>query len=356
MINSHTGLTKTITGERKFMYCSLFCSITENVPANNSLWILGDILMTEAGGHYEKLKRKFREEKNDTADNRLYIDRHYAVKLFTPGLYTGNNVPLVVLDSLVEALNHNAKVPHTIVLAMNDRNFWNDKHILKQMAWILRKFFKELHKILDLRKYALDDNAVNWDYPRLLVTQPLPLPCNLPTEHYPKGFRSNRRKFNKLLDKAIEHGKYSIVNLASFTSQNKDSLFDEEGNISEKGYEQFWIKISNAVQNNDTQMRIIANKIKPKKLAQDMENELLLSDESDTENFDPSKKEGRDHSHLDKPKKETKPKACKSLKNSFDEASLTERNQHVDWQYLASPLQTNMQPRFIAPDFMGYKP
>lgn len=99
----------------------------------------------EAGGYYESLKKSLREQKLDegaNSDNRLYIDRHYAVRIISPGIYNHQNIPLVILENLVETLNHTAKVPHTIVLAMNDRKFWNDKVLLnKEMAWILKKNF-----------------------------------------------------------------------------------------------------------------------------------------------------------------------------------------------------------------------
>lgn len=151
------------------------------------------------------------------------------------------------------------------------------------MAWILKKFFKEFNKILDARKYALDDKAVNWDYPRVFVTRPLPLPSNLPAAKYPSGFRSNRRKFNKLLDKAKSDGKFTVMNLGSFTSQNKNQLFDPDGIISEKGYRHLWTEISDAVQKDDDQVRMMINKLKAKQLAKSMEEELMTVDSSDDE-------------------------------------------------------------------------
>lgn len=261
---------------------------TGNVPANNTIWILGDKLLIDAGGHYERVKKELKERRSDSdiTDNRLYMDSNYAVKIVSPGLYDHGNVPLVILDSLVETLNNNAKIPHTIILALNDKKFWNYKDLLaKEMAWILKKFLKEFHKIIDARKYALDASAVNWDQPRLFITRPLPLPANLSSADYPTGFRSNRRKFNRLLDKARDSGRFTIMNLASFTSQNKNQFFKSDGSISEKGYEQFWIELSDAVQKDDEQVRMLLNKLKAKKLAKTMEAEHLLADD-DSENED----------------------------------------------------------------------
>lgn len=223
----------------------------------------------------------------ENQDNRLYLDKHYAVKMITPGMYNHNNVPLVVLDGLVETLNREPKLPHTMILILNDKGFWNNKDLLTfQMERILNKFFKEMHKIIDARKYALDDNAVNWDQPRILVTRPLPLPSNLLAENYPTGFRSNRRKFNKLLDNVKIDGKFTVINLNAFTSQNKEKLFNMDGSISEKGYDQIWVELSDCVQKEDEKQRIISNKVKAKQIAQELSVELMRSDDSDQDCMD----------------------------------------------------------------------
>lgn len=287
--------------------------------ANNSIWIMGDNLLLKAGGYYEAVKKSLREKKLEgiTQDNRLYIDQHYAVKVVSPGLYDHANVPLIVLDSVVDTLNHNAKIPHTIVILLNDRKFWNNKALLThEMRWILKKFFKEFNKILDARKYALDEKAVNWDYPRLFVTRPLPLPSNLPVEDYPTGFRSNRRKFNKLLDKAQSDGKFTVMNLGSFSSQNKNKLFNPDGTISEKGYHQIWIELSDTIQRDDAQVRTMMNKLKAKQMAKNMEAELLDSDGSDNEGAVPIP-QSIEKQQNKKSKSSTKSPVRRSLLRSF---------------------------------------
>lgn len=258
---------------------------TDNVPANNNIWIVGDNLLREASGHFEKLRKDLKSEKgNSSEDNRIYLDKNYAIKIVSPGMYTGNNIPLVILDSVVDTMNEIPKLPHTVIMVVNDRKFWNDKFLLKKhMETILSKFMKEFHKITDLRKYALDDKAVEWDQPRVFITRPLPLPNNLPKESYPAGFRSNRRKYNRILDRVRKQGKFSIINLNGFTSQNKGNLFTESGSISEKGFQQFWIELSNAVQLDDDNVRIIARKIKAKQISSSIQAELMIADESDSD-------------------------------------------------------------------------
>lgn len=283
----------TVTGYKRYQPRLLDgFNFAENVPANNTIWILGDNILMQAGGHYEKIKKELKEQTTDeSTDNRLYMDKHYAVRIVSPGMYNHANVPSLILNSLVETLNLYAKIPHTMVMVINDRRFWNNKVLLaKEMAWIIKKFWKEFNKIIDARKYALDTKAVNWDYPRVFLTRPLPLPSNLSTQDYPTGFRSNRRKYNRILDKVSSstNGKLHIMNLASFTSQNKNKLFNLDGSVSEKGYEQFWIEISDAIQKDDDQVRIMMNKLRAKQLAKTMEAELLTSDQSDAEERDTS--------------------------------------------------------------------
>lgn len=294
------------------------------------------------GGHYEKIKKSLKEQRVDTglaSDNRLYIDKHYAVKIAPPGIYEHGNIPVVILDSLVDMLNTNAKIPHTIILVINDKNFWNNKMLLKkEMAWILKKFFKEFHKIIDARKYALDHNAVNWDHPRIFITRPLPLPNNLPQPDYPPGFRSNRRKYNRILDKAQDTGKFSIMNLAAFTSQNKKGLFNTNGSISEKGYDQFWIELNDAIQKDDEQLRVLFNKLKAKQMAKAMEAELLTVDESDDDDLisDTEDKSSRQQ-NVQENKPKVKSPARRSLLKTFDKLKPRET---VNKQQSHSPSQS----------------
>lgn len=317
---------------------------TEDVPANNHIWIFGDNLLCEAAGHYEKIRKNLKEKLKESTsrDNRMYIDRHYAVKIVSPGLYGKDNcnIPALILDGLVEALNQNPKIPHTIIIVINDRRFWNNRDLLSnQMAWIMKKFLKELNKILDNRKYALDDKAVNWDYPRLFITRPLPLPSNLPTDYYPIGFRSNRRKFNKILDNLVEDGKFTLLNLGSFTAQNKDKLFTETGIISEKGFEQFWIDLNDAIQKDDAKFRVMMNKIKAKQLAQNMTSELMKLDESDNDESSISKPSPKVKTSLPTKKKNQNKKSPvrRSLKHSFDAIDITRERMKSKSQ---SPSQT----------------
>lgn len=292
------------------------------MPANKTIWILGDALLREAAGHYQALKKELKSERgNNGLDNRIHIDKNYAVKIASPGMYMGNNVLAIILDSLVDMLNANPKIPHTMIIVLNDKKFWNDKDLLsKQMDRLLTKFLKELHKILDLRKYALDEKAVDWDCPRLFLTRPLPLPNNLAKESYPTGFRSNRRKFNKILDKSTKQGNYSIINLAGFTSQNKEKLFDLNGKISEKGLRQFWIEISSAIQLDDETQRIAANKLKAKKMAMTIQAELLDENDSDLSDTEKVSDKGDDEniSKHQPEKRQCKLPSRRQLSKQFD--------------------------------------
>lgn len=238
------------------------------MPANNTIWVLGDSLLTEAAGHYGSFKKRKGEQKSEAQT--LYIENMYAIRLVSPGIYTdkqARNMPNIVLNSLVETLNLKAKVPHTIVILVNDYRFWNHCDILThQMERILARFFREIRRIIEDRNLSLPPRAVNWDYPRLFITRAMPLPNGM-TKPYPKGFKQNRRKYNRLVQRGEVHHNYRSINLAEFTSENNNKLFAPDGTLTKMGHKQLWISISDAIHKADNQDRINMNKVKAKQLA-----------------------------------------------------------------------------------------
>lgn len=215
--------------------------------------------------HYSASKKS---RENDS--QQFYIESMYAIRLVPPGLYTNTqakNMPNIILNALVDTLNIKAKVPHTIVIIINDHRFWNDADLLTyQMERILHRFIKEIKRIAEARNTSLPPRAVNWNYPRLFLTRALPLPNNM-TRPYPKGFKPNRRRYNRLLQKSEDHCRYTTINFPEFTCDNDNKLFEQDGSISNKGYTQLWATISDAVHKADNQERINMNRARAKQLS-----------------------------------------------------------------------------------------
>lgn len=256
-------------------------NFTDDVPANNTIWILGDSLLTDAAGFYTTF---FKKRKGDPAQDfqTLYMENLYTIRIVPPGLYTAKqagNIPNIVLNALVDTLNMKAKVPHSLVLIINDVRFWNNNDLLKfQMERIIARFMKEIRRIIEARNLSLPPKAVNWDYPRVFITRALPLPNNM-SRPYPKGFKPNRRKYNKIIHRGETHHNYRSINCSEFTSKNENKLFARDGSMTQQGYRQLWIAISDAIHKADNQDRITLNKARAKQLAaqikvtkQEMEN------------------------------------------------------------------------------------
>lgn len=194
----------------------------------------------------------------------------YAIRIISPGLYTAHqakNIPNIILNSLVDTLNSKAKIPHTMILVINDAKFWNHgDFLLYQMERIIARFLKEIRRIIEARNLSLPPKAVNWDYPRIFLTRALPLPNNM-TKPYPKGFKPNRRRYNKLILRGEVQHNYRSINLPDFTCGNENKFFSKDGSITQKGYQYLWIAISDAIHKADNQDRITLNKIRAKQLA-----------------------------------------------------------------------------------------
>lgn len=134
------------------------------------------------------------------------------------------------------------------------------------MGKIIKKFVKELKKITEIRNFALPEKAANWDNPRIFITKPLPLPNNMSTR-YPPNFKSNRRRFTRLLQKGSGKDGYIAVNLDEFTCENKNNFFRRDGSISEDGFHYIWLALSEAVQLSDESHEKLIRKMKAKQLA-----------------------------------------------------------------------------------------
>lgn len=247
-----------------------FNEFLDDVPANNTIWILGDALLTDAAGHYNAFKRK----KGDTTTSEfqtLYIENMYAIRIVSSGVYTAKqaqNMPNIILNSLVDTLNMKAKVPHTLVIVLNDLRFWNNSDLITyQIERIIKRFVKELRRIVEARNLSLPPRAVNWDYPRIFLTKPLPLPDNM-MKPYPKGFRANRKEYIKLLQQLEIELNFKTINFSEFTCENQNKLLAAtDGSLTTLGYKNFWITMSDAIHKADNQDRITLNKAKAKLLA-----------------------------------------------------------------------------------------
>lgn len=247
---------------------------SDDVPANNTIWVLGDNILTDAAGHYNYFKKNKDTKGLETLTNQLYMENMYAIRIVSPGIYTARqakNTPNIILNMLVDTLNTKAKVPHTLVILMNDYRFWNNRDLLAtyQMERIIHRFLKEIRRIIEARNLSLPPRAVNWDYPRIFISQALPLPNNM-SKPYPKGFKANRSEYNQLLQREEAQLNYQSVNMSAFSSENGNNLFSEDGAITQKGFRTIWTTISDAIHKSDNQNRINANKAKAKQLAAQM--------------------------------------------------------------------------------------
>lgn len=244
--------------------------------------MLGDAILTEAAGHYNFFKKKKGES---TATQGIYMENMYAIRMVPAGIYTATqakNTPNIILNALVDTLNVKAKVPHTLVVMLNDYRFWNDTDLLaSQMDRILNRFLKEIRRIVEARNESLPARAVNWDYPRIFITRPLPMPNDM-ARPYPKGFKANRRKYNKILLRCAELLNYTLINFTEFTKENDNGFFTQNGDITPKGYRNVWTTISDSIHRADNNDRIIMNKLRAKQLASQIS---LTKDELKPQNY-----------------------------------------------------------------------
>lgn len=138
------------------------------------------------------------------------------------------------------------------------------------MERLISKFICELRRIIEARNLSLPPRAVNWDYPRIFISRALPLPNNM-TKPYPKGFKANRRRYNRLLQRGEEQLNYRSFNFSDFTCENSNKLFADDGSLTPLGYSNIWMTISDIIHKSDNHNRITANKLRAKQIAAEIE-------------------------------------------------------------------------------------
>lgn len=315
--------------------------LTDDVPANNTIWILGDSLLNDASGQYNQFKRKG----DDNPHQPLYIEKMYAIKMIPAGMYTSQqakNMPNILLNTLVDTLNLKAKVPHSLVILINDYRFWNNTDLLTyQMERLLHRFFKEIRRIIEDRNLSLPPRAVNWDYPRIFITKALPLPNNM-TKPYPKGFKPNRRKYNRIILRNEDELNYRSINLAEFTSENSNKLFAPDGSITKAGFTMLWTSISDAIHKADNQDRILINKIRAKKLSAQMSTQ---HDEVDAKTIYSSDPDDRESNASPPKRKKAKRALIKEFNNREDHRVVSRDPEDSPQSVMSEYFTTNNRQR-----------
>lgn len=214
------------------------------VPAEKEIWVIGDRHMTFVSQHVEYWKELNRRNLHEG----LYILRWYDVKAFPPNS-SSTNAMEVIISTLVGALNNRPKLPHSLVIMLGDTKFWCNQQALQfTMDTLLINLLMEINKVIQTRQRDLPVKAVGKD-PVIFFVKLNWKPENAidSVPNYPK----KRRTFNKLLDTIVKPREAFTIMLHEINERFDKDFFLGHGDLSQKGYRQIWVSLSEAIQDFD---------------------------------------------------------------------------------------------------------
>lgn len=152
----------------------------------------------------------------------------------------------LILNSLVGALNNRSKLPDMMVFMLSNTKFWCDESALNfTMDTLIKSMIKEIQRIIQTHQRDLPVKAVGPDPKKNFVKlnwKPDKAVDSVPM--YPK----KRRTFNKILDTIVRPRNVSTILLHEINDKLDPDLFLTHGDLSQKGYQQVWASLSEAIQ------------------------------------------------------------------------------------------------------------
>lgn len=186
----------------------------------------------------------------------LYMLKYYGVTPFPPSRNAAGNAVKTVLDSLLNAFEEKPVPPHTLVVFLDDNAFWCDDQLMSQakikdkpMYRVLSAMMLEIRRIIEKRIRQLPIKCVPEYTTRIFITKLTFRPDD--ADGTPKNFRVKRRDFNKLLDSIAEDKDVRTINLDEITPKVDSTFFLAHGALSNKGYNQIWLSLNNAIEDYD---------------------------------------------------------------------------------------------------------
>lgn len=180
--------------------------------------------------------------------------KYYGVTPFPPSKNATGNSVKTVLDSLLNAFEEKPVPPHTLVILLDDNNFWCDDLLLTQdknkpMTRIVNTMLIEIRKILEKRIRQLPIKCIPEYTTRIFVGKLTYRPDD--AHGIPENFKSKRREFNRLLETLATDKGHQTISLDEITPKVDGAFFLTHGTLSNKGYNQIWLSLSNAIEDYD---------------------------------------------------------------------------------------------------------
>lgn len=225
-----------------------------------SLWLLGDAeFLGEASSCLEDLQCQNTDSQstneegelqdipaNPKMENRLYLFANYEIFSYVQDSSLGEKPNFLrdIMGGLIAALNEHTKLPSIIIILGSLEQAVQAARLQDQAMETLKKFFKELAKVIHMHKRKFPPKAVTGGEPRIYVVKPHIMFQNMVLE------TEVRDDYSALLDQVLPPCGIGRISICGIKVDDQNA-FDEYGHLTADGYEKYWQYLSDTVERID---------------------------------------------------------------------------------------------------------
>lgn len=233
-----------------FTLC-VFPLISGVIPANKTIWFLGDIFLTEAIAILTQLQNQNKDE--------LYMYQAYDVKAFFPTKLCSDSFGKQIRSQLYEAFSQCNKLPAVIILVTGNAKIDDMVTSPYHTKRIWNALFTEIDRALKARKNDLPRKCYLNEEPRVFVTNVFPRfrsHCEKVDEGL-DSFRTKRRRLNNVLPQVSAKFDFDIIPINGIPTDKDEYFILSTGQLSSMGIQLFWSAV-------DKELKLADEKCKEK--------------------------------------------------------------------------------------------
>lgn len=160
-----------------------------------------------------------------------------------------NNFLIRITNTFTTALNAAEVALPTEVVILLDNQFLKEEYFGdREMPRIVHHMLSDIAEIIRQRKKQLPNPFWQENTPKIIFVRPIPRPAYSLSD--PEKYRYIKRKFCTELEEVTSQLKVSLANMDELNCSQR-VLFDQFGNLSDYGIEQFWKSLSEYLRKSD---------------------------------------------------------------------------------------------------------
>lgn len=223
--------------------------ISGTIHANKTIWLIGDVYLTEALAVLTQHQNMNRDE--------LYIYQAYDVKAFFPKRQCADTFGKIIRSMLYEALKQYNNLPAIIIVITGNQKIDDMVSTPFHTKRIWKAVCNKIDRAVKARKNDLPRKAFLNEEPRVFFTNVFPRSKNN-CERVDEGFdtfKTKRRRLNNLLPQVAQAYGFNVLNISGIMPDDHENFVESTGILTGKGMLSFWKSVSQELRLADEKLK-----------------------------------------------------------------------------------------------------